>query len=177
MTLEETAGAIEAILFVSGESVTLKDLSERLLMTAFELESALAYLEDRLSDVSSGIQLNRSGGSLYLSIKPHLAPEVEKYLQPAKKQPLSQAVMETLSIIAYRQPVTKPEIEQIRGVKADYSVQALLKAGFIAEDGVKDTLGHPILYKTTDLFLAHLGISSLDELPSPDDIPVIEVPT
>ena len=165
MTQQEAARTIEAILYVSGEPVPVAGLSERLLLTAFETESALTALEQRLEEPESGIQLNRSGGSVYLSIKPACAPDVEKYLQPAKKQPLTQAVMETLSIIAYRQPVTKGEIEQVRGVKCDYSVQALLKGGFIEEAGVRDTLGHPIQYRTTDRFLSHLGISSLSELP------------
>ena len=165
MTQQEASRTIEAILYVAGEGVPVRSLSERLLLTAFETESALDALEARLEGPDSGIQLNRSGGSVYLSIKPACAPEVEKYLQPAKKQPLSQAVMETLSIIAYRQPVTKSEIEQVRGVKCDYSVQALIRGGFIEEAGVRDTLGHPIEYRTTDRFLSHLGIGSLSELP------------
>ena len=165
MTKQEASRTIEAILYVSGEPVPVSDLSERLLMTMSEALDALDALQERLEEPESGIQLNRSGGSVYLSIKPACAPDVEKYLQPAKKQPLSQAVMETLSIVAYRQPVTKGEIEQVRGVKCDYSVQALLRGGFIEEVGVRDTLGHPIEYRTTDRFLSHLGISSLDELP------------
>ncbi|NLF27194.1 MAG: SMC-Scp complex subunit ScpB, partial [Clostridiales bacterium] len=87
------------------------------------------------------------------------------YLQPVRKQPLSQAALETLSIIAYRQPVTKADIEAVRGVKCDYSVQALLNKGLICEAGRKETLGRPILYQTTDEFLRHFGISSLAELP------------
>ena len=142
MTKQEASRTIEAILYVSGEPVPVSDLSERLLLTMSEALDALDALQERLEEPESGIQLNRSGGSVYLSIKPACAPDVEKYLQPAKKQPLSQAVMETLSIVAYRQPVTKGEIEQVRGVKCDYSVQALLRgmkpcmAGIILGTGI-----------------------------------------
>ena len=103
-----------------------------------------------------------------MSINPDYAKYVEMLLQPVQKQSLSQAVMETLSIIAYRQPVTKAEIEAVRGVKCDYSVQSLLTKGLIAEVGRKETLGRPILYGTTDAFLRHFCISSVSELPEID---------
>ena len=137
-------------------------------MTASEMETALTELADHLSLESHGLQLNRSGGEVFLSIRPEYAPQVEAFLQPLEKRPLSQAVLETLSIIAYRQPVTKAEIEQVRGVKCDYSVQALLAKDFIEEAGRRETLGRPILYRTTDAFLRHFGISSLEELPRVD---------
>ena len=89
-------------------------------------------------------------------------------LQPVQKQSLSQAVMETLAVIAYRQPVTKAEIEQVRGVKCDYSVQSLMTKGLIEEVGRKEALGRPILYGTTDAFLRHFCISSVAELPEID---------
>ena len=102
---------------------------------------------------------------MFLSICPKYASQVEAFLQPLQKQPLSQAVLETLSIIAYRQPVTKADIEAVRGVKCDYSVQSLLNRGLIEEAGRRETLGRPILYKTTDAFLRHFGIEALDQLP------------
>ena len=86
-------------------------------------------------------------------------------LQPIQKQSLSQSIMETLAVVAYRQPVTKAEVEQVRGVKCDYSVQSLVNKGLITELGRKETLGHPILYGTTDNFLSHFGIESLADLP------------
>lgn len=93
---------------------------------------------------------------------------MERLLQPVQKQTLSQAALETLAIIAYRQPITRLEVEEIRGVKCDYSIQMLCSRELIAEVGRKDTIGHPILYGTTDAFLAHFGIKSLDELPALD---------
>ena len=115
-----------------------------------------------------GLRLLRFGAHVQLATRPDYAPYVEKLLQPVQKQSLSQAVMETLAVIAYRQPVTKAEIEQIRGVKCDYSVQSLTAKGLIEEVGRKETLGRPILYGTTDAFLRHFCISSVAELPEID---------
>ncbi|MEG0767321.1 MAG: SMC-Scp complex subunit ScpB, partial [Clostridia bacterium] len=100
--------------------------------------------------------------------RPDYALYVEKLLQPVQKQSLSQAVLETLAIVAYKQPVTRAEMELIRGVKCDYSVQALQNRGLIQEVGRKETLGRPILYGTTDAFLRHFGITSLEQLPKLD---------
>ena len=152
--MKELCAVIEAILFVSGDPVRVEDLAHSMNLTFMEMEAALSELADHLSLESHGLQLNRSGG--------------EAFLQPLEKRPLSQAVLETLSIIAYRQPVTKADIEQVRGVKCDYSVQALLSKGLIEEAGRREALGRPILYRTTDAFLRHFGISTLEELPQVD---------
>ena len=167
-TLENLTAIIEAILFVSGDPVRVDVLAHAMNLTVQELEQALDELRDHLALENRGIQLNRSGETVFLSICPKYAPQVELFLQPIQKQPLSQAVLETLSIIAYRQPVTKGDVEGVRGVKCDYSVQTLVNRGFIEECGRRETLGRPILYRTTDKFLQHFGIESLDELPSVD---------
>lgn len=86
-------------------------------------------------------------------------------LNPVQRKTLSQASLEVLSIIAYKQPITRAEIEEIRGVKCDYSVMWLLQKGLIEEVGRKDTIGRPMLFGTTDLFLRHFGLSSISELP------------
>lgn len=166
--MENIGAVIEAILFVSGDPVRVEDLAHAMNLTASEMSEALDALADHLSLENRGIQLNRNGESVFLSIRPALAPQVEAFLQPLQKRPLSQAVLETLSIIAYRQPCTRGDIEAIRGVKCDYSVQSLLNKGFIEECGQRETLGRPTLYRTTDAFLQHFGIESLDELPSVD---------
>jgi len=166
--LENLTAIIEAILFVAGDPVRVDVLAHSMNLTVPELEEALNELRDHLALENRGIQLNRSGDAVFLSICPKYAPQVELFLQPIRKQPLSQAVLETLSIIAYRQPVTKGDIEAVRGVKCDYSVQALLNRGFIEECGRRETLGRPLLYKTTDKFLQHFGIETLEELPSVD---------
>ena len=110
-----------------------------------------------------------------MSIRAEYAPYVERLLQPVQQQSLSQAAMETLSVIAYRQPVTKADIEKVRGVKCDYSVQSLLNKGLIQEQGRRETLGRPILYGTTDAFLRHFGIESLDQLPPQEEGPLEEL--
>ena len=166
--MENLTAIIEAILFVAGDPVRVDVLAHSMNLTVAELEEALNELRDHLTLENRGIQLNRSGDAVFLSICPKYAPQVELFLQPIRKQPLSQAVLETLSIIAYRQPVTKGDIEGVRGVKCDYSVQALLNRGFIEECGRRETLGRPLLYKTTDKFLQHFGIETLEELPSVD---------
>ena len=166
--MENLSAILEAILFVSGDPVRIEDLAHAMNLTVSEMSEALEALSDHLSLENRGIQLNRSGESVFLSIRPMYAPQVEAFLQPLQKRPLSQAVLETLSIIAYRQPCTRGDIESIRGVKCDYSVQSLLTKGFIEECGQRETLGRPTLYRTTDAFLKHFGIESLDDLPSVD---------
>jgi len=166
--MENLSAIIEAILFVSGDPVRVDALAHAMNLTVSELNDALEALADHLALENRGIQLNRSGETVFLSIRPQFAPQVETFLQPLQKQPLSQAVLETLSIIAYRQPVTKGDIEAVRGVKCDYSVQSLLNKGFIEECGRRETLGRPILYQTTDAFLQHFGMETLGDLPNVD---------
>ena len=166
--MENLSAILEAILFVAGDPVRVEDLAHAMNLTASEMAEALEALGDHLSLEGRGIRLNRSGESVFLSIRPEYAPQVEAFLQPLQKRPLSQAVLETLSIIAYRQPCTRGDIESIRGVKCDYSVQSLLTKGFIEECGQRETLRRPTLYRTTDAILKHFGIESLEDLPSVD---------
>ena len=168
--MENLTSIIEAILFVSGDPVRTDALAHAMNLTVSELNEALAALADHLALENRGIQLNRSGETVFLSICPRYAEQVEAFLQPLQKQPLSQAVLETLSIIAYRQPVTKGDIEAVRGVKCDYSVTSLMNKGLIEEVGRRESLGRPILYGTTEAFLSHFGLESLD------DLPVLEIP-
>ena len=156
---------VEAILFVAGEPVNISDLAHALDLTVAELSPVLDRLRAEYDDGARGLRLNRFGMSVQLSTRPDYAPYIERLLQPVQKQSLSQAAMETLSIVAYRQPITKTEIEAVRGVKCDYSVQSLLNRGLIEEAGRRETLGRPILYRTTDAFLRHFGIEALDQLP------------
>lgn len=168
LELKERVGIVEAILFVTGNAVEKKEICRALDMKEAELEETLDALESGYDFDRRGLRLLRFGAHVQLATRPDYAPYVEKLLQPVQKQSLSQAVMETLAVIAYRQPVTKAEIEQIRGVKCDYSVQSLTVKGLIEEVGRKETLGRPILYGTTDTFLRHFCISSVAELPQID---------
>ena len=165
---KECVGIVEAILFVTGDAVEKKEICRALEITEGELEETLDALESGYDFDRRGLRLLRFGAHVQLATRPDYAPYVEKLLQPVQKQSLSQAVMETLAVIAYRQPVTKAEIELVRGVKCDYSVQSLVSKGLIEEVGRKETLGRPILYGTTDAFLRHFCISSVSELPQID---------
>ena len=161
-------GIIEAVLFVCGEPVEISDLAHALDLTASEIEPILTALRDTYDLEKRGLRLARYGGSIQLTTRPDYAPFIEKLLQPVTKQTLTQTVMETLSIIAYKQPVTKSEIEAIRGVKSDYSIQLLNNRGLITEGGRRESLGRPILYITTETFLRHFNIETLEELPLVD---------
>ncbi|HIR99972.1 MAG TPA: SMC-Scp complex subunit ScpB [Candidatus Excrementavichristensenella intestinipullorum] len=172
---QTTRGIVEAILYVAGEPVPLEDLAHALDMTRSEMEEVLSDLRDTCELEKRGLRLNRYGDGVQLSIRAEYAPYVERLLQPVQQQSLSQAAMETLSVIAYRQPVTKADIEKVRGVKCDYSVQSLLNKGLIQEQGRRETLGRPILYGTTDAFLRHFGIESLDQLPPQEEGPLEEL--
>lgn len=166
--LSERMGIVEAILFVTGNAVEKRELCRAMEITERELDETLDALESGYDFDRRGLRLLRFGAHVQLATRPDYAPYVEKLLQPVQKQSLSQAVMETLAVIAYKQPVTKAEIELIRGVKCDYSVQSLVSKGLIEEVGRKEALGRPILYGTTDAFLRHFCLSSLAELPEID---------
>ena len=167
--MTELAKIIEAILFVSGEPVQLGAVARALEVTELEVSAAADELASDYDYNRRGICLKRFGSHIQLSTRPDYAPQIEKLLQPIQKQSLSQAALETLAVVAYKQPVTRLDIEAVRGVKCDYSVQSLMNKGLIEEVGRKETLGRPILYGTTDAFLSHFGLTSLEDLPRPPE--------
>lgn len=158
-------GRIEAILFVAGEAVASGDLARAMGMGEQDVQCVLKQLEDEYDFAQRGFMIKRFGDKVQLATRPMYAEDVVRLLQPVQKQSLSQAAMETLAVVAYRQPVTRAEVEQIRGVKCDYSLQSLMNKGLIRETGRKETIGRPILFGTTDEFLSRFGIESLDKLP------------
>lgn len=164
-------GRIEAILFVAGEAVAVKDLARALQVPENEVRAELDRLRDEYDFQQRGFLLKRFGNNVQLATRPLYAGDVVRLLQPVQQQSLSQAAMETLAVVAYKQPVTRAEVEQIRGVKCDYSLQSLLTKGLIRETGRKDTVGRPILFGTTDAFLSHFGLEDLDRLPPMPDRP------
>ncbi|HPJ03311.1 MAG TPA: SMC-Scp complex subunit ScpB [Candidatus Limiplasma sp.] len=165
MEIREACRAIEAILFVSGDAVEIRDIAQALEVTEMEALSAAEALQKEYDELPRGIRVARYGDHLKLETRTEYAPYVERLLQPVQRQSLSQSAMETLAVIAYRQPVTRLDIEEIRGVKCDYSVQSLLNKGLIKNVGRKEALGRPFLYATTDFFLEHFGITDIRELP------------
>ena len=164
-------GRIEAILFVAGEAVRLDELARALNLPVGQVEKALEELKKEYDYEQRGFCLKRFGRQVQLATRALYADDVVRLLQPVQKQSLSQAAMETLAVVAYRQPVTKAEVEEIRGVKCDYSIHSLTVKNLIQEVGRKDTLGRPILYGTTEKFLSHFGVTTLDDLPPLPDAP------
>lgn len=174
METNEIPQILEAILFVAGEPVAIRDLTAALELGEMELINAVETLERACEN--RGVTIKRYGDHLRMETRAEYAPYVERLLQPVQRQTLSQSAMETLAVIAYRQPATKGEVELVRGVKCDYSIQSLLQKGLIKEVGRKEALGRPILYATTDRFLEHFGISDIRELPPlPDPEPIEKV--
>ena len=158
-------GRIEAILFVAGEAVGIRDMAKALQIDEKALQEALNEIGSEYDYEQRGFLLKRFGDKVQLATRPLYSDDVLRLLQPVQQQSLSQAAMETLAVVAYKQPVTRAEVEQIRGVKCDYSLQSLMMKGLIQEAGRKDTIGRPILYATTDMFLSHFGIRGLEDLP------------
>ena len=155
---------IEATLFVSGEGIDINAFAEKLEVTQNEVNKAVKELKKKLSG-DSGIHLIEYKNKIQLSSNPNYADQIASVLNPIREKALTKACMETLSIIAYKQPITRLEIEEVRGVNCDYTVQVLLEHNLIEVVGRKDVIGKPLLFGTTEEFLRRFCVQSLDELP------------
>jgi segregation and condensation protein B len=160
--------SLEALLFVAGAAVSVAQLAEALGLAAVDVETGLKMLEDNFLH-NRGLRLQRYAGKVQLTTSPEFAPVIEKFLGLEATSRLSRAALEALAIIAYRQPITRPSIDSIRGVNSDGVIKSLLNKGLIEEVGRAETPGRPILYGITSDFLQHFGLASLEELP-PFDI-------
>jgi segregation and condensation protein B len=154
---------LESLLFVSDGPAPIGRLAEALGVTPRRVELAIQALEDEYA--ARGLRVHHSGSQVQLATAPHLAAGVEQFLGLQTKIRFSRAALETLAIVAYRQPVTRPEIEAIRGVDSDSVVRTLLSAGLVEELGRAPTVGRPVLLGTTLEFLHHFGLRSIEELP------------
>ena len=161
--MDELRAAIEAVLFVAEKPVSLSELARATGARSREVEQALAALEAQRA--TSGLRLQRDGDLWRLVTAPETAHAVSAYLG-ADRLRISQAALETLSVIAYRQPATRADVESIRGVNCDQTVETLLARRLIEEVGRAERPGRPILYGTTWEFLECFGLSSLDALPT-----------
>jgi segregation and condensation protein B len=162
--------AIEAVLFLKGRTgSTIKELKETFNRKESEIEDSLSKLEKRLTESNSIYQLKRAEDKVRLTIRLDISKSLSEVLDRTIKVRLSKSVIETLTIIAYNQPTTRPEIERIRGVTADYAVRKLLDFELIKEEGKSDLPGNPTLYKTTIEFLELFNLETLDDLPPRDD--------
>ena len=163
------ASILEAVLFAAGLPLTVSKLAEIIEAPEWEVQEALTQLEQILSKRESGIFLRRSAGGYQLVTHPNAFPWVRK-LSETIQPTLSSSAMETLAIIAYKQPITKQEVEHIRGVRAERSIARLLELELICEMGRKQVVGRPILYGTTDLFLRAFGLQQIEDLPTLPDV-------
>jgi segregation and condensation protein B len=154
---------LESLLFVAPEPVTTAQLAAALDVSPSVVERGLNELDAALE--SRGLRLQRNAGRFQLTTAPELAELIERFLGLEATTHLSRAALETLAIIAYQQPVTRPQIDSIRGVNSDSMMKSLLHKGLILESGRADGPGRPILYSTTPEFLQHFGLSSILEMP------------
>lgn len=171
---DTAAAAAEAILFALGEAVELSALGKALALSESAVKKALAALEKKYASKKSGLQLVRLDRSVQLTTKPALYPYLIRIAGAPKKLSLSDTLLETLSIIAYKQPITRAEIESIRGVNSDFAVNKLLGYDLVKELGRKDAPGRPLLFGTTEQFLRSFGVGSLSDLPSLSTVQVEE---
>ena len=163
LTPLDIPAALEALLFVSAEPVAASQLATALEISVSAVEQGLKQLDDELQ--TRGLRLQRHGGRVQLTTAAEMAEIVERFLGLEATSRLSRAALETLAIVAYQQPVTRPYIEGVRGVSSDGVMKSLLSKGLVQEVGRAEGPGRPILYGTAPDFLQHFGLNSLTELP------------
>jgi segregation and condensation protein B len=166
---------IEALVFCSPTPTKVADI-KACLSEMFnadvpdeDITAALARLEEKFQAEEYSFQLYKAGGGYQFLTKPAYQASISIMLKQQSKKRLSTSAMETLSIIAYKQPISKPEVENIRGVNCDYAIQKLLDKGLIEIQGKADTVGRPMMYGTSPKFMEYFGINDLAELPTPKD--------
>ena len=162
--VEKIRATVESLLFITNEPLTSAQIAELAELEERDVLDVLDWLQEDYSDASKGIGVMKLGDGYIMAIKQDYLPYVEKLYRP-QISTLSMAALETLAIIAYKPPVTRGEVELIRGVKADKIVQNLIAKELIEEKGRKDAPGRPILYGTTRKFLQYFNIESLEQLP------------
>jgi segregation and condensation protein B len=163
------AAQVEALLLVAGDTATVEALAHALTVSKDAVEEGLDALDQHYAATGHGARLQRLGARVQLATAPEHAGVVARFLGVPERTRLSPAALETLAIVAYRQPVTRPEIESIRGVNCDHVMRSLLDQGLIEERGRADTPGRPAVYGTTMTFLEALGLRTLDDLPPLDE--------
>jgi len=172
--LSATASHIEAILFVASTQVSERELSETLGIPMREISAGLLELQEHLVKHAHGIELQKIAGGWQLVTHPHYSEIISLFRDVSERQrvKLSKASVETLAIIAYNQPVTRSEVEEIRSVRSESVIETLLSHGLIRIAGRKKSVGSPLLYRTTDRFLEVFGLASISELPSLEEISI-----
>jgi len=156
---------VEAFIFAAEEPLSLRIIAKAVDLTKKECRECIKYIRKKYSSEEHGIILKEYNDKYIFKSKSEMASFIKEYYEKEREVKLSSAALETLAIVAYKQPVTRAEIEEIRGVKVEKTLLTLSKYNLIQELGRKDSIGNPILYGTTDQFLEHLDISDLSELP------------
>lgn len=167
--MDNLDSVIESILFVAGDPIAISDLCVKLNVEKKEINKAVEKLKTRF-DGSSGIKLMIFNNKLQLSSNPDYVDYIAAVLNPIRQRNLTKATLETAAIIAYKQPITRTEIEETRGVNSDYALNILLEHKLVAIVGRKDAVGRPALFGTTDEFLKRFGIESINELPDYEEL-------
>ena len=174
MTSKEGAAIIEAILFTMGDSVEISALAKAMEASAKEVKESIEYLKTKYENEDSGIGIIELENAVQLCTKKEMYEYLVKIAKAPKKAVLNDSLMETLSIIAYKQPITRLEVEKIRGVNSDHAVNRLVEFGLVQELGRLDAPGRPLLFGTTEEFLRSFGVRSIEELPAIGTVQVEE---
>ena len=164
-------GILEGLLYVQGDiGLTLEQVMDILNISEEDAKTLIYKLKNSYEDENRGLRINYLGNTFKLTTKEEHKEYYQRLLENPKNNVLSNSALETLAIIAYNEPITRIEIDELRGVDSSYIVRRLLAKGLIKECGKSDLPGKPILYKTTDDFLDYFGLSSIDELPRLDSL-------
>jgi segregation and condensation protein B len=168
--------ALEAVLFVTEHPVPVGELAEVLELSKKRVEELLAELDEGLAEREAGLVLKSVAGGWRLYSHPDAYPYLERFSSSATARKISSAAMETLAVIAYRQPVSRGQVSEIRGVDSDSAVRTLERLGLVEEKERLSVAGNPAVYRTTELFLEKLGLNGLDELPPlADHVPPAQI--
>ncbi len=168
MEEQNTLAALEAVLFAAGEPLETDRIALTLNIPELEVYNFTELLQERYTQTGSALQVLHLGNAWQIGTRAEFAPLIRTALETKRMQPLSNAAMEALTIVAYNQPVSKGFVERVRGIDSSSVVNSLVDKGLLEEAGRIDVPGHPIAYRTTPLFLRAFGLSSLDDLPDPE---------
>lgn len=169
MNLNEIARIMEGVLFVAGEGVEIDEFKTRFDMNDREFNKCLDILKQKYN-AESGINVIQYKGKVQLCSNPDIVENIAEILNPIRERSLTKAALETVAIIAYKQPITRLEIENVRGVNCDYAIQLLQSNNLIEVVGRKDTVGKPVLFGTTENFLKRFELESIDQLPNYNEL-------
>lgn len=169
MNLKEITTIIEGVLFVSGEGIDIDVFKTKYEMNDREFNKCLDALKEKYNE-ESGINIIQFKNKIQLCSNPKIVDSISEILNPIRERSLTKSALETIAIVAYKQPVTRLEIEKIRGVNSDYAIQLLQTNNLIEVVGRKDAVGKPLLFGTTDNFLKRFEIESIDKLPNYNEL-------